>query len=212
MSAADQGSIVSIYMNVDSFCILSRPISRKISENYNKINENSELMIFEVLEDFPAAADSSRTARSIGEVRFHIQIDNTSQKTLQNIDFYTFRAKKTKNTKKNSNRNPQTLRDPRSIESIEPSGIPERSSRSSPRGSPIDRVDRALGNLRSIDSSPRGCPIDRVDREFGDPRSIDSSRPSPRGSPNEIEGGSSMRQLIWMILWCPRAVLGGVPS
>ena len=31
---------------------------------------------------------------------------------------------------------------------IEPSGIPDRSSRSSPLGSPIDRVDRALGDPR----------------------------------------------------------------
>ena len=44
-------------------------------------------MIFEVPEDFPAAPDSSRPAGSIGEVRFEIQIDYTSQKPLQSINF-----------------------------------------------------------------------------------------------------------------------------
>ena len=69
------------------------------------------------------------------------------------------------------------LRDPRSIESIEPSGIPDRSSRSSPQGSPIDRVDRALRDPQSIESiEPSGIP----DR---------SSRSSPRGSPIEPDRG-----------------------
>ena len=73
--------------------------------------------------------------------------------------------------------------DPRSIESIKPSGNLDRSSRSSPRGAPIDRVDRALGDTRSIDSSrssrssPKGSPIDPVDRALGDPRSIESIEP-----------------------------------
>ena len=38
---------------------------------------------------------------------------------------------------------------------IRPPGIPDRSSRSSPKGSPIDRVDRALGDPRSIESIER---------------------------------------------------------
>ena len=62
----------------------------------------------------------------------------------------------------------QALADPRSTESIEPTGIPDRSS----------RFDRALRDPRS---SPRGSPIDRVDRALGDPR-------------KRIDVGSTMRQ------------------
>ena len=40
-------------------------------------------VILEVLEDFPAAPNSSRPAGSIGEVRFEIRIDYTSQKPFQ---------------------------------------------------------------------------------------------------------------------------------
>ena len=67
------------------------------------------------------------------------------------------------------------------------------------KGSPIDRVDRALGDPRSIESirsSPKGSPNDRVDRALGDPR-------------RKVEAGSRMRQLKWIILWWPRAGLGG---
>ena len=40
-------------------------------------------MILKVLEGFQAAPGSSRSAGSIGEVRFEIQIDYTSQKPLR---------------------------------------------------------------------------------------------------------------------------------
>ena len=60
--------------------------------------------------------------------------------------------------------------------------------KSSPKGSPIDRVDRALGDPRSIES----------DRALRDPRSIESIEPS--GIPDRglrgsgVEVGSCMRQ------------------
>ena len=59
----------------------------------------------------------------------------------------------------------RALRDPRST-----------FDRSSPKGSPIDfRSSR----VESIDrSSPKGSPIDRVDRALRDPRSIETIEPS----------------------------------
>ena len=57
-------------------------------------------MDLEVLEDFPAAPDSSRPAGSIGEVRFEIRIDYTSQKPLQSSDYNTFRPKNLEKTRK----------------------------------------------------------------------------------------------------------------
>ena len=55
--------------------------------------ENTEnqpkIMILKVLEDFQAAPGSSRPAGSIGEVKFNIRIDYTSQKPLQVSTFYT---------------------------------------------------------------------------------------------------------------------------
>ena len=85
----------------------------------------------------------------------------------------------------------RALRDPRSIESIESSGIPDRSSRSSPKGSPqgsaidrVVRVDRALRDPRSIESiEPSGISDRsiRVNRALGDPR-------------RKVEVGSRMRQ------------------
>ena len=53
-------------------------------------------MIFEVLEDFQAAPDSSRPAGSVGDVKFEIQIDQTSQNPPQTSDLYTFRPKNLK--------------------------------------------------------------------------------------------------------------------
>ena len=44
-------------------------------------------MILKVLEDFQRAPGSSRPAGSIGEVKFNIQIDYTSQFPLQSINF-----------------------------------------------------------------------------------------------------------------------------
>ena len=53
-------------------------------------------MILNVLEDFQAAPGSSRPARSIGDVKFNIRIDYTSQKPFQSSDLYTFRPKNLK--------------------------------------------------------------------------------------------------------------------
>ena len=44
-------------------------------------------MILKVLKDFQAAPDSSRPAGSIGEVKFNIRIDYTSQKPPQSMNF-----------------------------------------------------------------------------------------------------------------------------
>ena len=87
-------------------------------------------MILWVLRDIPAAPHSSRPAGSIDEVRFDVRIDYTSQKPLQSSDLYTFRPQNLKYYK-NSNEPFKAL----------PKGILDRSSPSSPRGSPIDRVD-----------------------------------------------------------------------
>ena len=43
-------------------------------------------MIFEVLEDFQAAPDRSRPAGSIGDVKFEIRSDQTSQNRPQSVD------------------------------------------------------------------------------------------------------------------------------
>ena len=57
-------------------------------------------MIWEVPEGFPAAADSSRPAGSIGDVRFKIWSDYTNQAQFQSSDVYTFRPQKSeKNTR-----------------------------------------------------------------------------------------------------------------
>ena len=57
-------------------------------------------MFLEVPEDFLAAPGSSRPARSIGEVRFHIQIDYISQKPLQSNVVDTFQSKNPQKDKK----------------------------------------------------------------------------------------------------------------
>ena len=43
-------------------------------------------MIFEVLEDFQAAPDRSRPGGSIGDVKFEIRSDQTSQNRPQSVD------------------------------------------------------------------------------------------------------------------------------
>ena len=67
-----------------------------------------KLVILMVLQGFPAAADSSRPAGSIGEVRFHIRIAYTSQKPLQGSDFLHFPAPKPEKILELYQRRPQT--------------------------------------------------------------------------------------------------------
>ena len=53
-------------------------------------------MILEVLGDFPVAADGSRPGASIGEVRFEIRSDYTSQNPFQRRHFLHVPAEKPK--------------------------------------------------------------------------------------------------------------------
>ena len=61
-------------------------VEQKLIQTIEIVNQ-WQLMISEVLEDFLAAPDSSRPAGSIGEVKFNIRIDYTSQKPPQSINF-----------------------------------------------------------------------------------------------------------------------------
>ena len=64
-------------------------------------------MVFKVLRGFPVATERSRPGASIGEVRFDIRSDETSQKPLQSGDkCYIFRAKNLKKYKNIDYRSP----------------------------------------------------------------------------------------------------------